>query len=304
MTQAEFEQTPRYRAFQAACRSVDNAAQARIIQEAVAQTTGEEKAFWLRFQEGQRWVTKYFHPTDAVMGWVELHHMLANAGNDAGMYRDLIIRAVGLYFMTERRDLWAALFPELRPHLRLINHSWAFCHHLGHLRLRQRRWRAAYVTTNRAMARVQAKYPDRYGDSVTWIHMLTLRAVAATAMGWLGVAEKDVELATALEARLDRRLMEPYGLALAQSELAFAQGRFQGARAALQEGMARSTTSQHKPHPYQQVDFDLLAARIARAEGRMASFQHFCEQALNRCLEWGLQLSEARVRAIMAGAER
>jgi hypothetical protein len=302
MTIAEFEQTPRFRAFCEAAEAADFAAQIRIKQEAIAQTTGEEKALWLHFQETRSWTKKYFHPTDALQGWAELHAMLATA-QDEMTRQNAIIRAVGLYGITQQTDLWANLFRELRPHLRLIKDSWAYCFNLGQLRLRQRRWRSAYLTITRAMTRRQRKKPHSQ-QSAAWVHIHANRAIAALACGQLERAMEDVALATALDAQFDRTYIEPYPLALAQAELALAQGNFQAARRALQEGMARATVCQQKPLPFQCAEFDLAAARIARAEGNMSSFHHFCEQALARCLEWNLRMTEVSVRAVMAGAER
>lgn len=297
-------ESERYQELTRATRAMDFARQIQIVEDAVAETEGAERAFWLRLRAQQRFA-QYAHPGETNRGWAELPMLVAAAPVDPDHMGQVALLALMLYGVSQRADMWANFFPLIRPGIKPASRYWNWYNNLCEIRRLECRHHASMLACSKALALLDALPPavsnTQRGRRV---FILTRRAIAAVNLGDLRLAADDVQQATAIDAEFDRAYLAPYYLAAAQAELALARGHLDAARAALHDGIARSAICPHKPLPVDRVEFDLLAARTARAEGNRASFQHFAGRALATCLEWDLRLSEAKVRAVIAGAER
>lgn len=298
-------ETERYQALVKASRAMDHVAQARIIDAALSETEGAEKAFWLLLQRERRWSGTLQRASGADQVWTELREILSMAPDDPKNRYGVVRQALVSYYYTERKDLWSEFFPLIRRDLGPVLREGKDHHIVAMLRLLQRRWCAALRCSSRMLAAFQAAPPavlSAQRGRLVFFH--AVRATAAAACGHLELASADVQRAMEVDAEFVRGYLEPYPLVFAQAEVALARGDFRAAQAALQEGIARSAVSQYKPRPADKVKFDLVAARIARAEGNMVGFHNFCNRALANCHDFDLRMSEITVRAIMAGAER
>jgi tetratricopeptide (TPR) repeat protein len=306
MSSQPWFETQRYKDFIKVHQSMDFAERARLLEAALRETTGPERLFWLRCRLTIRLQTASTRPRDAEAAWRDLEELLAGPQDSVEDSRYITMAAIGLYVTTERRDLWAPFFPRVLPHLRRAVRLHIPWHgNMGNLRLRQGQWRKAFRHYTKAIAGFHALTPaQQHGQRGILIFMHAGRAIASVACGHLDAAVADLSRAVAVDSEFKRGFAEPYPLARAQAKVALAMGDFAAARSAVQEGIARSAVSQYKPRPYDLIKFDLIAARMARAEGNSASFHHFCNEALSLSQEWSLPWSEARVRAVLAGAER
>lgn len=287
-----------------ACRSGDQGKQAAIVERRLAETNGAEKAFWLRARARQR-IKGAALPPFSELAWSDLVEALHVAPQDHPTWAITLSAALDLCVTTESFQRAAPTLKNVRWISGALRKEPVFWHSVGMLRLKLRKWCAAeraFTRALRAYSTLSATRKDnlqcRLAHSYAW------RAVAAAASGMAEQAAADVEQAFAMAA------CAPHGvqfaiLGLAKAEVAFSAGRVQEARIALQQGLMEDGLQGRKRlAPSHQVETELLAARMARAEGNMVGFAHFCDRALALCNQYDLSLTRDCVQAVQAGAER
>lgn len=293
-----------YRQLVQAVRARDHIRQIQIIDTCIRETVGAEQAFWLRARV-DRQVRGLVAPRDLQPAWGDLSTALDMAPDDPENQQAVLNSALMLAVATEEYHRLAPFMARLRPRgTPLVQHE-AFLGTLGLLYLKRRRWDLAYRTFTNAIDAFRAMPPDRQRASEgRLIYLHANRAIVAAATGRVETAAMDVASAQTTDRKFMRDHLNPLALALAQAELAFCSGRLQDARAALQRGIMRVAAARRRLWPNDQVSFHILAARLARAEGNMVGFSHFCNKALELCAEHKLVVTGQTVRAVMAGAER
>jgi hypothetical protein len=234
--------------------------------------------------------------------WSDLHEILSHGSNDPNIAQLVANLAIHVCLHLERSDGLETIMPVLLPLKHHLLASYQIRAVLGRLELKRRRWYSAYRHLTLALELFEAS-PEifRARQKGYWHFHFTRRARAAVAMGWLDKAEADIAESRSIANDRPPGYFAPYPLALAKASLACAQHRFSDARFFLQQADAQP--SEFPRLPDAEVDFLLIAARIARAEGNMQSFGHFCQRALVYCTERDMRLTKASVQAAMNGAE-
>lgn len=297
-----FESEP-YRELIDAIRTRDYARSAAIVNAQIAQSGGPEHLFWRCVRVELSWQTCRT-PADYAESWPELERIYRlDPGNPLVQQRVLALASHVLLATERGYPPWVR---ELRPGLRLMRSEgaqyWtrrALWHEL------QRRWLPAYRAYSKAIACHEA-LPDaqKHAFAGRLVFLLAGRAICGLACKQLATVKTDIELSSTLLDQFPRNYMSPLLTALAQAELALFEGRFRDARTALQQGLARNAeTAYARLKADKQVRVELFAARLARAEGNLVSFEHFAKRALAIATEHGLPMSAAAVKAVMAGAE-
>jgi tetratricopeptide (TPR) repeat protein len=299
-TFSPYYESTAFQEFATASREKDFTRLARILEEQLAVTTGREKAFWLLLRYERR-SKSYRSPRELRTLWAEFDTLLAIDPTDPEVLRPVVMKALLLYWDSEHNDGLAAMMPVLRPFRHQFLPDHLLRQVLGGLALRRRQWRSAYRHFTLAIRDFQrlsgAQIKAQEGSMP---HQFAQRAQAAVALGWLDKAERSVEEARAYLEQLPRRPGINFPLALAEAGLAHARGQYQEARSILH---AAEADPQMLRPIYGDVDFLLMAARIARSEGNMSSFDHFCQKAQALCTEYDMPLTAASVQAVMNGAE-
>lgn len=276
----------------------------RIIEEQLAGTTGAEKAFWL-FTRSGKWgiVTNELNRQRA---WDDLEEALRTAPDDLDVGRFALNSALGKSLQTEKLDRLQGVIRRLQPNLRRLKTGWAYWLHIGDLHGLKGHWRQAYSAFDRSIQQFHEQGPEAHDSFKGYLPRLHCqRAVGAVACGHPGQAATDVETARHLFTTVSATAQNPLTMAVALAELALCRGERAEARSALQAGVTGAGLNPgHMPGDRRMIQVDLLAARIARADGNAAGFRHFAEKALSRAEQLDLQLSAAQIRRVMAGSER
>lgn len=293
--------SPLYKELTEALRAGDDIQAAAIIQRGIAQTTGAEQAAWKRFQWGRRWA--YFATPDRwEEAWLELRDMLMLAPGDLDTQRDILTMSLSLVPYYERLAGIGLLIPLMRSNLPELLQGFAPRLSIGRTLLLRRLWNRAYILLRRSAESLENASPERLEAQKGYLCFIhSACAVAALYSGRSELALDHVTQAAAIDQPFRRNYLHPYWLYRAKAELALHSGRPADARTCIQEGLNRIAGGKHKLDPAQSATFDLLAARIARAEGNAAGFKHFAERALATCRLHQLAWSERTVRAVLSG---
>lgn len=271
----------------------------RIVTEQIESTQGAEKAYWLRY----RAAAKRLYGDDGNQMTIEadLAEAVAVCPEDASVRIYTVLnRTIAnqcLRYLAETpRSMWHAAWERLAG-------DWRFWSNIGYLHYLRRRYAKAY----RAYTRTRDLYlnisPEERKHNGGWaVPVYCSLGRAALRLGRVDEAVAAVAAATAVDRERERKHLNPMFLAVARGELAFAKGQYRVAIEEIQIGMSRVAAGSHRRDPVSQLECDLIAARVARAEGNLTAFQHFCEQARVVASENGLSLSEAQVRAVLNGA--
>jgi len=217
----------------------------------------------------------------------------------------IVYEALDRCIIFERIGELKAIPATMRPLVRTkLFGVWRYWYGMGGLHMLRRRWHQSYRAFGKAQALLDSLRPEEYVRVAGYtVHLRARRARAALRCNRPDSAALEVDLATEFDARKERKYLHPIPLALARADLALYHGRFQDARTEIQQGLTRLAASQTlKMFPQGLIDQDLLAARIARAEGNDVGFRHFAERALALAIENRLAWTEATVRAVMEGA--
>jgi tetratricopeptide (TPR) repeat protein len=297
-----YYESPAFKEFHnAVCVTRNFEHQARIVEQQVSNTSGTEKVFWLILRLERRQDTCR-SPRDVRLLWSDLAEILAAGPHEPGVIECVINKAVQLYWISEHSDQLAAMLPVFRPFRGRGLMNMLVRQNLGELAIRKRRWYSAYRHYSLALDTFQASSgSERKLLEGVAQHQYAQRAQAAAIMGRMQPAQADIAAAQALAASKPPGVRRNYPLALAEATMAYLERRYQDARSILQ--YADATTPAHGRPVYADVDFLLMAARIARAEGNMPSFHHFCQQAQAICTEHEMPLTGAAVQAVISGAD-
>lgn len=282
-----------------AYRARDYALQGQIIERQVATTKGNENAFWLRVRLDRR-VSFCSTPREFMNLKPDLEALLSVAAEDPEHIHSLATTAIHLYLNGEYGDALARVLPLLRPFRQVLSNSHGIRHNLGLLFAKKRRWHSAFRNLTLSLklfdllpkARQEAQGGYRY-------FVYTQQAIVAVALNRYDTAAESIAGAHAVMATRPPGYFHPAFVGLAEAALAHARGEYQLARSFLQTANATAKTG----IPWVEFDFLLMAARMARSEGNLSSFHHFCQQARALCAKHDMPLSAAAVQAVANGAE-
>lgn len=297
-----YYETAAYRELVTAVRSMDMEASARIIQRQVDATTGPEQAFWLLMQFGRR-MNQSVTPREYGSMWPQLQQILAIAPNDAYTVSSVANMAILIYAYSEFPEVLVRLRPWFRAYRHDLLKDSSIRANLAIILAKKRRWYSAY--RNQTLDEIlfeQMPESQRQGREGYKHFTYAGRAVSAVALGWYDQAEIDVAKARAIMEERPPGYFTPDFMALADAALHHARGRYQEARVVLQIATTHPNR-RYRRRPGVEVDFLLMAARIARSERNLRGFTHFCRQARVLCAENDLPLSAAAVEAVANGAE-
>lgn len=282
-----------------AIRNNDAATIMRLTTEQIESTEGAEKAYWLRHRAMAK--RQYGNAlTEASVDADLTEANLVDPTDVTSAVKDILNRAV----VEQRLSYLAQIDCRLRSAIRReLYGDWRYWAQIAHLHRIRRRFYQSYRAFSRELRLFLNLSPEEMRNNVGWtIPISCNHARAALRAAKLDEAVTSLERAIAVDRAVERKHMNPIYIAIAQAEVAFAQGRYPEAIQALHAGRSRAAAKEFRPMPLDQIAADLIAARVARAEGNMAGFQHFCERALAVAVENSLPLSEAEVRAVLNGA--
>lgn len=281
---------------------MDKFAAPRIVHQQIAVTKGSEQAFWLMLQLGQR-MNQLHTPSEYRSVLPQLQEMMAVAPDDPDTVHAVANTALVIYAWAESPEGLVQLFPLFRPHRQGLLRDVSIRGNLAILMAKKRRWYSVYRNTTLTRNLFDELPEAKRSGGQGYLHFnYARRAVATVALGWYDQAERDITAARAMRDARPPGYFQPDFLALAEAALAHARGLYQEARAALQIA-TNAPSRRYKRPPWVEVDFLLMAARIARSEGNLSSFHHFCQQARALCAEHDMPLSAATVEAVANGAE-
>lgn len=288
-----------------ACRHNDRTTVNRIIEERLAAVDGPERAFWLRVRAYQR-ARDALLPHLVELAWADLEEAGRAAGKDEDVQLNTMAAAFAISLRGEYVDRVYTVLKALRREYRKLTVVPFFWQDMGALNMKRGRWKRAARAFDRAIEGFHSLTEHERGlYACRIIHFHAWRAVCHVACGDNARASADVEAAWSLAAQHPPQNINHLLLGMARAELALQSGELQEARVALQNGMMEdSSFKRPRTAPAQMAETELLAARIARAEGNQVGFQFFCDKALAICRQHRLPLTEARVQAVVAGAER
>jgi hypothetical protein len=292
--------SPAFQELRVAQRARDFARVAQIMQTQIASTSGGERAFWLVLQYEKRRDT--YAPRDLHKLWPDLAGILATGPNDPDVIYSVALKAFQLYWFSERPGKLGTMLPPFRPCRHGFQSDFYMRQFLGGLAQKKRRWYSAYRHYDlsiRAFYALSGAHRESASGHLHYLH--AYKAYTAAILGRLPEAKAEVAASKAVAATRPARYFEPYPLALAEAIIAYVERRYHDARGALH--LANAVPSDYKRRPSADVDFLLMAARIARAEGNMRGFDHFCEQAHALCTDHDMPLTKAAVLAVVSGAE-
>lgn len=284
-----------------AVRQKDMARAGAIIAEQIAASTGEDRLAWMRMQVSSRLLYAKT-PRQKLDHWPMVAGLADEAGPDPDKQRSVIGWAQVLLLETERVQELARFCLRLRPGYALfMRNRWAHHNNRAMLHSLHGRWVRAYRAYTRSMEAFE-QFPEAQKAALRGhvAAQLAERSICASAMGRLDRCEADLREARAIREGLPGEF--PWYMYLAEAELALNRVQYARARAALQTAIVRLKSDSTANAPRGQVRIELLAARVARAEGNASGFQHFASRALAIATEHDLKLSEAEVRRVMDGA--
>lgn len=287
----------RYQRLILAVRRGDFQERRAIFAEGIAQSTGVERAHWLLIRAGGMF-TLLAPPLDAIRSDVDA--ALALAPEDPEIVASAGLTILGIVMKTEQAaemGHWWRIIPRA---VRQTPDPWMFHSNFGLLAWRRQRLGPALRHFNKVLAEMAVWAPERlqaYQGRYFLAHCS--RANIALEAGEMELAERDIQAADAMYESVSHVYVSDRLLALAKAGLALHRGDLQGARQALQMIRAREREPRYTRDPYfQQAEMDLVAARIALAEGNLPAFHHFTEQALGLAERNRMAMTARRIRAI------
>jgi tetratricopeptide (TPR) repeat protein len=281
-----------------AMRSNDALTIMRLVTEQIETTEGAEKAYWLRYRAMAK--RHYGHALNQASVEADLTEANLTDPDFTANVKYILNQAV----VQQRLSLLAQIDCRLRPAIRKeLCGDWRYWAQVGHLHRLRRRFPQSYRAFSMELRLFLNISPEEMRNNRGWtIAVSSVHARAALRVGKLDEAVISLERATAVDREMDRKHVNPIYLAIAQAEVSFAMGQYAEAIHALQMGRSRAAAKDFRPMPPDQIDTALIAAKVARAEGNMAGFQHFCQQAMDLAMDNNLPLTATEVQAVMDGA--
>lgn len=298
----EWYLTEAYRRFIEAVRSGDHAACSRIIHAQLSHAQGAELAFWMAVRAS----TLANLSGNSEQSWEEL--VAAIPLSEGNWHARQVLFHTALFFaMQEQRlERFGQIVLHMREDLPWLKRAAFSQLNLGVLHMFLGQWQAARRSLSAALDGLFSMSQETQETfRIRHVHLRAWRAIAAVAVGDLAAGRADMEEAFAQAEMTDETHLLHLLLALAKAEVATAEGQYGEARAALNYGIFQNSRHGYRTaSPHVLATAELLAARIARAESNQVSFAHFVGRALALAQKHQLKLTEARVRAVMAGTER
>ncbi|HWI62779.1 MAG TPA: hypothetical protein VNT75_13115 [Symbiobacteriaceae bacterium] len=284
--------------FTQAIRANDLTAQMRIIAENLERSQGVQKAYWLSRRALLRMrITGEQLITGQNQADVEEATRLSNQSIDA-----LLTPYVNRAFTFQQVAPLGEIPKELRVRIWKEGfwHAFWFWRLAANFHWLRRRWYQTFRAYTRAIEALTIMPDEEREPYEGWYYVLySGRARAALRCGRSEQALVDLARTEAMMPT--RPHLHPWHKAMAAGDVALYAGDYAKALAEVHTCVARLAELQMKLSDWWQVELDLLAARIARAQGNRVAFEGFCEKALTLCLEKRLPMSEAHVRAILQG---
>jgi hypothetical protein len=275
-----------------------------LITKLVAESTGEERSFWLRTQDAYL-VQACAESYEFDSAWDHLESVSQTATGDPITQEAVLLLALAMLYVSEDARRYQAIRANLRSLPLESRTTWKMLKARGLVCLQKGYWVRGRNLHARAIAALAAE-PEEVlkRNRGYFIHMYAAYAMGCFATGLPDLAEASVRNAEAMMTDVRRQYVDPLSLARAQAELHLYRSEFQEARTVLQSARAWTEARQGRLVIPDQVSLLMLVARIARAENNQEGFRHFCDQALALCRQYHLPFSEARVNTLLAGAER
>lgn len=296
-----FFETEAYQQLVQAVRAENTQRMSEIIRKQVSSTAGAEQFFWLNLQLESR--LRYTCTPGEMLGhWGAVMDLANAAGEDATLRQKAVAQAFAVLTTCERVGEVASFCLRLRDGYFLHRRTWTYWYNRGLLYMLQSRYVLGHDAFTRALQMFGQLPPAQFSATRGWISSIHAHlAICAVANGLPETAES--ELRAAISSQLDQS-RRPWLILMGDAELALFRRAFSAARTALQLARLESEANGSGRNPSSQIAMELIAARIARAEGNLLGFQHFASRALALTQQHDLPLSRARVRRIMEGAER
>lgn len=292
-------ESPPYRLLVESIRQDDMARAGAMIAEQIANTNGDERFFWFNLQVSAR-LRLATTPLQKLNYLSTVLALAVESGDDPEKQRAALDHAFVVLLGAERISELAHLCLRLRRGYELYRRDrWVHQYNRALLHTLNGRWERAHLTFADSLTAF-AQLPEARRSAMRGyqVALYAERSICAIRLGGFAWAEADLQKAIATQEGSSARLWLTY---LAEAEIALGLEVCDRARSLLQTALTR--LSRELPgSPRGQIRLDLLAARIARAEGNTASFHHFAERALGTAQEHQLRLSEKEVRRVLEGA--
>lgn len=296
--EADWSATPAYWELRKAMKAGDIAAQNAILNQQVEQTTGAEKAFWLIQRVGirSRHIQPALDPT-----WTELDEALALAPDDREIQQLVLLQALSFAVSTERLARLCAILRRLKPYLRELLPSHPFIQaNLALIQMKRGRFHDAFVRFTHTFRLIEAlgeEWKERRRGALPPLYAEQARV--AFRLGFTMEGAAWLAHATASMGRQPNFGIGHFFLALAQAEQAFQEGQHHAARRILQHASAQAAKGESRVIlPIVLVEAELLAARIAGAEGNRQAVAYFCDRALSLIAHLDRPLTAAQIEAV------
>lgn len=280
-----------------ATRRGDFAARRAIREQAIAETEGVERAHWLLVRAGGG-LGMPVPPVASIRADVDA--ALALAPDDPEVLMVAVLSQINLVLVTEQPahlSGWWRLIPRAVRHTK---DPWQIHDSLGRLAFRRQRLPVALRHHNRVLAQMSAWTPDRLeAFSGRYFLAYCFRAIVALEMGLVELAERDIAAAVERYEKVRKVYVSDRTLAIAQAGLALSRGDLQGARQPLQLIRAKEREERYSRDSYPlKAEMELMAARIALAEGNQQAFEYFCGRAIALAEQHRFPITARRITAI------
>ncbi len=298
-----FYNTQRYEHLAALLREGATVEAGKWIEQAIAETEGRELAFWYVIRTGRQ-LDLPVPNVNQIMA--DIYAALAMAPDDPETEEGVSLALLSLAVRTERLEEPARWIAYLRRVRRTSPEPFLIDFNLGVIQWRRMRPAAAVRHFTRALNGMGAWPEERMQyNRGRYFSGHCYRALTLLETGHLAEAERDVETAVALFDSIRNVQVTDLFLILARASLALHKGELQEARRHLQMVHAGGKHSRYYSASYPlRIEVDLVAARIAQAEGNAAAFDHFWGRALATAHEQDLVVTARRLLAVREGGSR
>lgn len=227
---------------------------------------------------------------------------LASAPADPEVRLRVALSTILLVTESQHLELARPLLPLIRREWGRLKHNVVAWWRLGAMHEVRLKWHQTYRCQSRTLA-LYAQLPAAERNLRLGARLLTRRSrgLAAVALGRLDEAKSDLADMQAVLRLLPPKAYPDIVMGELEAYLLLAAGDVAGARLRMQQALELDRADAREFYPPQSVRCDLLAARMARAEGNAAGFRHFCEHARALCQEYDLPGSAQGVQALLAG---
>lgn len=289
----------RYMRLMAIVRAGDVVTGRKIVDQAIAETEGAERAFWFLARAGGR-INLPAPPVAAIMA--DIRTALAIAPADVALEQAALLNVLGLAIRAEQVEDGARWVAMLHRVMREEREPFMLRCNLATLQWRRMRPRAAIRQYSQALTGMYSWDADVRQANLIWLYRAhCYRALCAVEAGMSELAARDVAAVATLRYPADTH--GDYLLRLAEASLALSEGEISLARQRLQLVRLgeRATRCLRTAHPIR-AEVEVTAARIALVEGNRPAFAYFMGRAMAIAREHRLDLTARRIEAIRTRA--